>query len=241
MNGSAMPNVNFTNVTQLRLGSMSDTSLLVRWTHASLTTLQEHARLLTRLDQAIGDGDHGDNMLRGFGKLAARSDELGLVSLDAALQMAGTTLIMSIGGASGPLFGSFFLGMGRTLSETPRPWGDPSNPGFEVFASAFGAGVQAVKARGKANQGEKTMLDVLVPVSDFLQVTRSDWTTFDFLNRLETTAKLAKDRTKALQATKGRASFLRERSVGHIDPGAMTSYLLIKTLCEETLREVAAL
>ena len=144
---------------------------------------------------------------------------------------------MSIGGASGPLFGSFFLGVGKVLSETPGPSSAYDEVDPKLLAPAFGAGVQAVKARGKADEGEKTMLDVLVPVSGFLHETPSNRVTPEFLERLEKTAELAAERTRALRATKGRASFLGERSIGHVDPGAMTSFLLIKTLCEQARRE----
>lgn len=207
--------------------------LFTRWIHASLAAIRENARLLTALDQAVGDGDHGDNMLRGFTKLVAKADELELCTFDDALQIAGTTLVMSIGGASGPLFGSFFLGMGRALAKTSSPDIGYNEWELRLLADAFAGGVEAVKTRGKADLGEKTMLDVLIPVSTFLHIeTHSKEPGQAFFKRLEVTAIVSMERTKCLQATKGRASFLKERSIGHLDPGAVTSYLLIRTLCE---------
>jgi dihydroxyacetone kinase-like protein len=173
---------------------------------------------LTTLDQAIGDGDHGTNMKRGFeavlGKLEAIS------ALDEALKTIGKTLVMTVGGASGPLYGSFFLAAGEALSH------DKHLP--EDLADVFGSGVKAVSARGRSQAGEKTMLDVLVPVLETLKTAAGQP---DLIARVRSTAVEAVERTAPMQATKGRASFLGARSVGHVDPGARSSSLLLQAVC----------
>ena len=186
---------------------------------AAIVTIREHADHLTELDQAIGDGDHGINMRRGFDAIADIADELGEMTPPAALQKIGMTLVMKVGGAAGPLYGSFFMSMGKALPEQPK---------LEDIANAFGEGVAAIKKRGKSDVGEKTMLDVLVPVHNAFANNLSNP---EILSLLIATAESNLEATKDIQATKGRASFLGERSVGHLDPGAASSCLLIKVLC----------
>jgi dihydroxyacetone kinase-like protein len=164
---------------------------------------------LTRLDQAIGDGDHGLNMRRGFEAIAAQKEELESLELWPAVQKAGMTLVMKVGGASGPLFGSLLMAIGKT-DGTP--------------IERIRAGVEAVKARGKSDVGAKTMLDVLAPVVDALE-TGADYAA------VTATAEAAMEATKDMKATKGRASFLGDRSIGHIDPGARSSQLLVAAIC----------
>ena len=176
---------------------------------------------LTMLDQAIGDGDHGANMKRGFEAVLSKLDAIGAQPPDEALKTIGKTLVMTVGGASGPLYGSFFLAAGEALSHRRLP---------EDLAEVFGRGVNAVSARGRSHVGEKTMLDVLVPVLETLKV-GSDRP--DLAERVRTTAAEALARTAPMQATKGRASFLGARSVGHIDPGARSSCVLVQAVCEK--------
>jgi phosphoenolpyruvate---glycerone phosphotransferase subunit DhaL len=175
---------------------------------------------LTALDQAIGDGDHGTNMKRGFEAVLGKLDAIGAQPPDEALKTIGKTLVMTVGGASGPLFGSFFIAAGDALSHSRRLPDDL----VEVFAS----GVGAVRARGRSEPGEKTMLDVLVPVLETLQAESANP---DLIKRVRTTAAEAVARTAPMQATKGRASFLGARSVGHIDPGARSSCVLLHAVC----------
>lgn len=176
-----------------------------------------NADLLTRLDQAIGDGDHGTNMSRGFEALRqsfAAERDADFPTLCNALGMA---LVMNIGGAAGPLFGSMVLEFrhARSLPLTR-----------ERAHHMLWAGVEAVKKRGKSDVGAKTMLDVLVPVCDELE--RGNATLDDLRQR----ADQALEKTRDMMATKGRSAFLGPRSVGHLDPGAQSSCLLIHAVCD---------
>jgi phosphoenolpyruvate---glycerone phosphotransferase subunit DhaL len=175
---------------------------------------------LTALDQAIGDGDHGINMKRGFEAVLGNIDAIAAQPLGEAVNTVGKTLVMTVGGASGPLYGSFFMAMGKAVSAGRRlP---------EDLADVFACGVGAVSARGRAKAGEKTMLDVLVPV---LEALRSDAGRPDLMRRVRTIASEAVERTAPMLATKGRASFLGPRSIGHIDPGARSSCVLVHAIC----------
>jgi dihydroxyacetone kinase-like protein len=175
---------------------------------------------LTSLDQAIGDGDHGFNMKRGFEAVLGKLDAISAQPLDEAFKTIGKTLVMTVGGASGPLYGSFFLAAGEALSH------DRHLP--EDLADVFRSGVNAVSARGRSQTGEKTMLDVLVPVLETLKAAAGQP---DLIERVRTTAAEAVERTAPMQATKGRASFLGARSVGHVDPGARSSCVLVQAIC----------
>ena len=176
---------------------------------------------LTALDQAIGDGDHGVNMKRGFEAVLGKLETIGTQPLDEALKTIGKTLVMTVGGASGPLYGSFFMAAGDALSHSKRLPDD--------LAEVFGCGVGAVSARGRSQPGEKTMLDVLFPV---LETLRSDAGRPDLIERVRVAASEAVARTAPMQATKGRASFLGARSVGHVDPGAKSSCVLLHAVCK---------
>ncbi len=175
---------------------------------------------LTALDQAIGDGDHGANMKRGFEAVLGKLDAIGAQPLDEALKTIGKTLVMTVGGASGPLYGTFFMAAGDALSQSRSLPEDM----VEVFARAVGA----VSARGRSQAGEKTMLDVLFPVLATLQAEAGNP---DLLDRVRVTASEAVKRTVPMQATKGRAAFLGARSVGHVDPGARSSCVLLHAVC----------
>ncbi|MCA6100460.1 dihydroxyacetone kinase subunit DhaL [Bradyrhizobium australafricanum] len=175
---------------------------------------------LTSLDQAIGDGDHGTNMKRGFEAVLGKLDAISSQPLNEAFKAIGKTLVMTVGGASGPLYGSFFLAAGEALSQ------DKHLP--DDLADVFGSGVDAVSARGRSQAGEKTMLDVLVPVLETLKAGAGQP---DLIARVRITAAEAVERTVPMQATKGRASFLGARSVGHVDPGARSSCVLLHAVC----------
>ena len=177
-----------------------------------------NAEELTDLDRAIGDGDHGTNMRRGFEAVLAASDELAAKSFGESLKGVGTTLVMKVGGASGPLYGTLFLTLGKLLAD------DVSQ---EQLADAFAAAIEAVKARGKSEAGQKTMLDVFLPV---LAVLREGGEGLPA--RLRATARLAAENTIPMRAIRGRASFLGERSIGHMDPGARSSALIVDAVAD---------
>jgi phosphoenolpyruvate---glycerone phosphotransferase subunit DhaL len=177
-----------------------------------------NANELTDLDRAIGDGDHGTNMRRGFEAVLAAADELSAKGFGESLKGVGTTLVMKVGGASGPLYGTLFLSLGKSLTDEVSR---------EQLAEAFAAAIEAVKARGKSDVGQKTMLDVFFPV---LAVLREGGEGFPA--RLRATAKTAAENTIPMKAIRGRASFLGERSIGHMDPGARSSALIVDAVAD---------
>jgi phosphoenolpyruvate---glycerone phosphotransferase subunit DhaL len=175
---------------------------------------------LTVLDQAIGDGDHGINMKRGFEAVLGKVDAIAAQPLGEAVNTVGKTLVMTVGGASGPLYGSFFMAVGQAIAAGRRlP---------EDLAEVFASGVDAVSARGRSKAGEKTMLDVLVPVLETLRLHAGSP---DLMLCVRRTASEAAERTAPMLATKGRASYLGARSIGHIDPGARSSCVLVHAIC----------
>ncbi len=186
-----------------------------------------HAEELTALDQAIGDGDHGLNMKRGFEAVLADVEKTASLPMHEALKAIGMALVMKVGGASGPLYGTLFMALGKTFPELPTRAG---------VAQAFSAAVDAVKARGKSDVQMKTMLDVLVPVLATLSEGGQD-----LYARLRATAESAAAATVPMQAVRGRASFLGARSVGHMDPGARSSWLLVETVVDVLEKEVRAM
>lgn len=176
-----------------------------------------HAEELTALDSAIGDADHGLNMKRGFEAILADKADILAKPLPDALKAMGMTLVMKVGGASGPLYGTLFMTLGKEL---------PVEPSLADAARALNLAIAAVKARGKADFDNKTMLDVLGPVAKHL----GDGTaTFDSVRKL---AQIRAQATIPMKAIKGRASFLGERSIGHMDPGARSSELMIAAICD---------
>ena len=171
----------------------------------------EHADELTSLDQAIGDGDHGLNMKRGFEAVIATLPGLADKSLPEMLKAIGMTLVMKVGGASGPLVGTFFMELGKVL---------PEQPARADLVAATDKAIDAVKARGRSEAGQKTLLDVLVPVQAVLAGGGD-------ARAIAAEAAEAADRTTPMLAIRGRASFLGERSIGHMDPGSRSVSLLI--------------
>ena len=176
------------------------------------------AQELTELDRAIGDGDHGINMERGFEAVLAQVDQLAAQGLANALIGVGATLVLKVGGASGPLYGTLFMALGKA-------W--PAEATREQVTEALARALEAVKARGKSDLGQKTMLDVLGPV---LAVVREGGQ--DLPSRLRATAAAAASATVPMKAIRGRASFLGERSIGHMDPGARSSALLVEAVAD---------
>lgn len=193
--------------------------LMLRLIEGAAATIESHAEQLTRLDQAIGDGDHGINMARGFKEVAAQKAAIAALPLGEALKKLGMTLVMKVGGASGPLYGTLFIDMGKAAPDTPATLAD--------LSTMLDAGIKGIKARGKAEPGMKTMLDVLCPVADTLRSLVDQRQTEDLDRRIIAAAGHALHRTTDMEAKRGRASFLGERSKGHIDPGACSSALLI--------------
>ena len=184
------------------------------------------------LDRAIGDGDHFINVSRGCEVLLGISDQLPALPPSQALQKIGMKLLSTIGGASGPLFSSFFIAMGKALD-------GHAEPDRRQFAAAFNAGVEAIKSRGKADVGEKTMLDVLIPVSRLLTRLVDEDAALDALCvQLRGEATLNMLATRDMMATKGRAYFLGERALGHIDPGSKTCEVAIGAVCDVVLQPV---
>jgi dihydroxyacetone kinase-like protein len=188
---------------------------LKRLIEAVANTVIAEADRLTALDQAIGDGDHGLNMKRGFEAVLADIGGLSRKPLPDAIKAVGTHLVMKVGGASGPLYGTLFLTLGKEL---------PAEPKLADLAKAFATAFEAVKARGKSDLGQKTMLDVLGPVRDALATASLDPQLGDRLKRVATEAA---ETTVNMKAIRGRASFLGDRSIGHMDPGACSSALMI--------------
>lgn len=195
-----------------------DQALQKRLIEAVAVAVIDHAEELTGLDQAIGDGDHGLNMMRGFKEVIADVDDLATKPLPDALRAIGTKLVMKVGGASGPLYGTLFLTLGKEL---------PASPTRADAARALGVAVAAVMARGKSEPGQKTMLDVLAPIQVELAAGGDD-----LLVRLKGRAAELAQATVPMRAIRGRASFLGERSIGHMDPGARSSSLMIEAICD---------
>ena len=179
-------------------------------------TVIRHSDELTALDQAIGDGDHGLNMKRGMEAVLAELPKLEDKPAAEALRQVGMQLVMKIGGASGPLYGTLFMEMGKSL---------PPAPGRADWVAAFGSAIEAVKTRGKSEPGQKTMLDVLAPVHAALA-------TGEALSDVKSKAAAAAEATIPMKAIRGRASFLGDRSIGHMDPGARSSALMIAAICD---------
>jgi phosphoenolpyruvate---glycerone phosphotransferase subunit DhaL len=178
------------------------------------------------LDRAIGDGDHFINVRRGCEAIVALRPELVPLPPSLAFNRIGMKLLSTIGGASGPLIASFFISMGRELEGL-------TEPDARSFAQALAAGVEAIKSRGKADLGEKTMLDVLIPASRLLLRLAEEGSELGVLcARLKEEAESNMLATRDMIATKGRAHFLGERALGHIDPGAKTSQVALFAVCD---------
>jgi phosphoenolpyruvate---glycerone phosphotransferase subunit DhaL len=204
----------------------AETTLLVpNLMDAGIAAIRANADALGELDRAIGDGDHGVNMLRGFSAIAEAREAIRALSLSSALETMGKLLVMNVGGASGPLYGSLLLAMGRAAAG-----GDAS------LTKMLDEGIAAVKKRGRSDRGEKTMLDVLVPVQlAWAEACADGVAVRDAIERVKRAAREGLESTRPMLATKGRASYLRERSIGHLDPGACSSSLLVHAACDAFL------
>ena len=202
-----------------------DAAAVERWIRAFAAAVAENEQELTRLDSAIGDADHGANMTRGLKAVVAKLDGPAPGGPAALLKQTGMTLVSTVGGASGPLYGTFFLRMAAAIGDS-----DPLDQA--AFAAALRAGVDGVVARGKAEAGDKTMYDALAPAVDALDAALGGEDTKGALRAAADAAARGRDATTPMQARKGRASYLGERSVGHQDPGATSAALLLQAAAD---------
>jgi dihydroxyacetone kinase-like protein len=202
------------------------TAVLEEWVRNFATLVADNRDYLTELDAAIGDADHGSNMDRGMKAAVAALDETPPATAGALFTKVGMTLVSTVGGASGPLFGTFFLRMGTSF-------GDADTVTPADVAAALRAGLGGVVARGKAEPGDKTMYDALAPAIDALDGALADRAQLATgLKAARDAAAAGRDATTPMLARKGRASYLGERSVGHQDPGATTVALLLEAATE---------
>lgn len=207
-----------------------NSTLIVACLHAVHDAVIANEADIESLDRAIGDGDHYLNIKRGCEVLIAMGPALQEMPADAALHAIGTKLLSTIGGASGPLISGFFMAMGRSLKGVTKPRRND-------VARAFAAGVEAIKQRGKADVGEKTMLDVLIPVSRLLtQLDEEELPLSELCARLQAEATRNMLATRDMIATKGRACSLGERALGHIDPGCKTCEVALAAVCARLLQ-----
>jgi dihydroxyacetone kinase-like protein len=200
---------------------------VLRWIRAFAVDVEANKEQLTALDAAIGDGDHGINMERGMSAVLVKVDDAGEEQdIGALLKTVGMTLVSTVGGAGGPLYGTLFLQMGTVLAGR-------AELGPDDWAAALDAAITGVQARGKAEPGDKTMIDALIPGRDALKAALAEGATFEeALNRSADAAGQGMRDTVPLVARKGRASYLGERSAGHQDPGATSSHLLLEAAAE---------
>jgi dihydroxyacetone kinase-like protein len=189
-------------------------------------TLIDHVEELTALDQAIGDGDHGLNMRRGALAIQAKVDDLAGQPLNGALRAMGATCMSTIGGSSGPVFGTLLMTLGKEL---------PDPPTAPTLAGAVDAAIKALTRLGKAEVGQKTLLDVLDPVQKVLAAGGDD-----LVARVRACAFASADATAQMDAIRGRASFLGERALGHVDPGSRSMALIVGAICDSLDRQAAA-
>jgi dihydroxyacetone kinase-like protein len=199
---------------------------VVRMIRAFAAVVADNKTYLTELDSAIGDADHGINMDRGFQAVVAKLDGQDPGDIGAMFKTAGMTLVSTVGGASGPLYGTLFLQLGVATAGKgtlePDDWG-----------AALDAAIQGVTARGKAEPQDKTMLDALIPGRDAYHQALADGASFaDALRRSANASEEGMKATIPLVARKGRASYLGERSAGHQDPGATSSFLFLQTVAD---------
>jgi dihydroxyacetone kinase-like protein len=204
-------------------GGTVDLPLLTAWVRDFASVIGENAQYLTDLDAAIGDGDHGVNMARGVTAVIAALDESAPADMAALCKQVGMTLVKSVGGASGPLYGTFFLRVASAL-------GPVDTVDAQSFAGALRAGVAGVVQRGRAEAGDKTMVDALAPALDALDAALASGSGIAAaLHDATAAAEKGRDATQSMVARKGRASYLGQRSVGHLDPGATSAVMLINS------------
>lgn len=209
---------------------MATKDQIVQWLYNLADVLTENKEYLTKLDSAIGDADHGINMKRGFDRVMEKLPTVADKDIGNVLKTTGMTLISSVGGASGPLYGTFFMRGGMAAAAKEELSGDD-------LVTLLQAGVDGIVQRGRAQLGDKTMVDAWMPALDAMRESLGNGNSaLDALEAAVAAAEQGMKDTIPLQAKKGRASYLGERSIGHQDPGATSSYLMLKTLLD-TLKE----
>lgn len=203
----------------------------INWLIACAKSLEENREYLIELDAAIGDADHGANMDRGFKAVLQKLPGMVDQDLGAIFKTVGMTLVSTVGGAAGPLYGTFFLQAGTKLAgKTEMTLAD--------WVAALEAGIDGVQMRGKAEAGDKTLLDALMPALQVLkQKSMQDAHLRDALSACAEAARQGMDASIPLVARKGRASYLGERSAGHQDPGATSSFLILKAAADTWIKE----
>lgn len=199
-------------------------TVLTDWLHRFRDAVVAQRDWLTELDSAIGDADHGANMARGMTAAVEKADQTAPATADELFKTVGMTLVSTVGGASGPLYGTFFLRLGATLG--PVSDVDPA-----TLAAGLRAGLEGIVARGKAEAGDKTLFDAVAPALDAMDAALAGGASAGTATAdAATAAATGRDATIALVARKGRASYLGERSAGHMDPGSASATLLFETL-----------
>jgi dihydroxyacetone kinase-like protein len=197
---------------------------VIGWLRRCADAYAAHEEELTQLDAAIGDADHGANMARGFAAVRAKLPDLEGQDIGTVLKVTGLTLLSTVGGASGPLYGSFFL-------QAARGAGERTELSRSALVDCFRGGVEGLVSRGRAEVGEKTMVDAVVPALAALEAS-ANLPLNEALDQVVLAALQGRDSTVPLIARKGRASYLGERSAGHVDPGASSAVLLLEALAE---------
>ncbi|WP_373893474.1 dihydroxyacetone kinase subunit DhaL [Virgibacillus natechei] len=192
----------------------------IHWIEKTNEKIQANKEYLTSLDQVIGDSDHGINMSRGFQEAVNKISGETYDTASGVLKDVAMTLMSKVGGASGPLFGTLFLKLSTTFKGV-----DPVD--YRAFTSGLEEALTGVMQRGKATTGEKTLVDVWSPIVDLFKQ-QDDFQT----DKIVEVAQTAVENTKDMQATKGRASYFKEKSIGHIDPGSASSYYIFEALAE---------
>lgn len=206
---------------------------MVTWLRTYAADMVEQKAYLTELDSAVGDADHGINMARGMTAVLGKLDSAPSSTLGELFKGVGMTLVTSVGGASGPLYGTFFLRLGTAL-------GDAETTDGAGFAAALRAGLDGIVARGKAERGDKTLVDAAAPAIDaFEAALGSGGDVVAAAAAAATAAAAGREATKPLVARKGRASYLGERSAGHIDPGSASTAALFGDLAAALASEPA--
>ncbi|SDI60793.1 dihydroxyacetone kinase subunit DhaL [Alteribacillus bidgolensis] len=197
---------------------------LQRWIINTNEKMQENKGYLSELDQAIGDGDHGHNMARGFQEVVNKIEGNSFEEAGSLFKQVAMTLISKVGGAAGPLYGTAFL-------KASDEWKEKTTIDQEALGKGMEAAIAGIKTRGKAQEGDKTMLDVWGPIHAYVTTQPLQ------REKLKKTAKEAMEKTKEMTAKKGRAAYFGERSAEHVDPGAYSSYLVFEALAESITNE----
>lgn len=199
---------------------------VIKFIEGVAAKVKEQRDYLTQLDSAIGDADHGVNLDRGFSSVLAKLPTVADKDIGTILKTVGTTLVSTVGGASGPLYGTAFLRAGMTI-------GDKAAIGPDDVIASLAAALEGIQTRGKATRGEKTMIDAIGPAVDALRAAHGQGQ--DFVGAMRAAVAACEEGMKAtipMLATKGRASYLGDRSIGHQDPGATSAYLMAQALLE---------